>query len=136
MVLSAELQPHQTADAAPYDFNQISLHTLATAPPDILDHLPFGIIGMSANGVVQIYNATEAKLAGLPPAKVLGGHFFENIAQCMNNYMIAQRFIDEPELDATINFVLTLRMRPTPVKLRMLQSKSVDLHFVLIHRTR
>lgn len=52
----------------------------------------------------------------------------------MNNFMVAQRFLDEPEIDATIDFVLTLRMRPTPVKLRLLQSKAVALHFILIHR--
>ena len=42
----------------------------------------------------------------------------------MNNYLVAQRFIDEPEIDDTIDFVLTLRMRPTPVKLRLLKSRT------------
>lgn len=117
-----------------YEFSQISLATLSDINATILDDLPFGVIGLSSDGLIQIYNATESRLAGLPPERVLGGNFFNNIAQCMNNFMVAQRFLDEPEIDATIDFVLTLKMRPTPVKLRLLQSKFVALHFVLIHR--
>jgi photoactive yellow protein len=118
-----------------HGFEEISLATLSSMPSDTLDRLPYGVIGLSSDGMVQIYNATESKLAGLPAARVLGGNFFHNVAQCMNNFMVAQRFIDEPEIDTVIDFVLTLRMRPTPVKLRLLQSEAVALHFVLILRT-
>jgi hypothetical protein len=65
---------------------------------------------------------------------VLGNVFFDAVAQCMNNFMVAQRFEDEPELDAIVPFVLTLRMRPTPVRLRLLASKSGPLRFILIDR--
>jgi photoactive yellow protein len=92
------------------------------------------VIGLSAAGLVEIYNERESKLAGLSPSMVMGANFFLTIAQCMNNFMVAQRFLDEPELDATIDFVLTFRMRPTPVQLRMLQSASARRHYVLIAR--
>ena len=118
-----------------YAFDEITFATLAGLSEATLDDLPYGVIGLSRDGLVKIYNATESRLAGLAPGRVLGGDFFNNIAQCMNNYMVAQRFLDEPELDDTIDFVLTLRMRPTPVKLRLLQSEAANLHFVLIHRT-
>lgn len=118
-----------------HGFEDVSLATLSCSTSDALDRLPYGVIGLSSDGMVEIYNATESKLAGLPASRVLGGNFFNNIAQCMNNFMVAQRFLDEPEMDATIDFVLTLRMRPTPVKLRLLQSKAFALHFVLILRT-
>lgn len=117
-----------------YEFGSVSASILSNASVSTLDDLPYGIVGLTSAGLVEIYNASESRLAGLPAEKVLGGNFFENIAQCMNNFMIAQRFLDEPELDVTIDFVLTLRMRPTPVKLRLLQTVSVPLHFVLIHR--
>jgi photoactive yellow protein len=119
-----------------YEFDRVSIATLSSASTSALDELPYGVIGLSADGLVKVYNATESKLAGLPAGRVLGGDFFNNIAQCMNNFMVAQRFIDEPEIDSTIDFVLTLRMRPTPVRLRMLQSAATELHFVLIQRTR
>ena len=117
-----------------YDFGNISLATLSASPSATLDGLPYGVIGLSSVGLVEVYNDTESKLAGLPSDRVLGKNFFDNIAQCMNNFLVAQRFLDEPELDATIDFVLTLRMRPTPVKLRLLQSRVIDLHFVLVNR--
>jgi hypothetical protein len=52
----------------------------------------------------------------------------------MNNFMVAQRFEDEPELDAIIPYVLTLRIRPTPVRQRLLASRSESHRFVLIER--
>ncbi|RYF13417.1 MAG: phosphonate transporter [Oxalobacteraceae bacterium] len=100
-----------------------------------LDALPFGVIGMSEGGIVEVYNQTESKLAGLSPDKVLGAHFFSTIAQCMNNYLVAQRFIDEPELDTVIDFVLTLRMRPTPVKLRLMKSAAMRRRYILLDRS-
>lgn len=99
-----------------------------------VDTLPYGVIGLDKDGIAEVYNATESALAGLPKSRVIGANFFDSIAQCMNNFLVAQRFADEPELDATIDFVLTLRMRPTPVKLRLLQSPSIMRHYVLVER--
>jgi hypothetical protein len=48
--------------------------------------------------------------------------------------MVAQRFEDETELDEILPYVLTLRMRPTPVRLRMLSTASEPLDFILIER--
>ncbi len=80
------------------------------------------------------YNATESRLAGLPADTVLGEAYFQNVAQCMNNYLVAQRFEDETELDATLDYVLTLRMRPTPVKLRLLKKAAITTAYVLVQR--
>jgi hypothetical protein len=52
----------------------------------------------------------------------------------MNNFMVAQRFEDELEIDAIIDFVLTFRMRPTPVRLRLLKSVEVARRYILIER--
>jgi photoactive yellow protein len=98
------------------------------------DALPYGVIGIDRATVAQIYNRTESQMAGLSPDKVLGTAFFDNVAQCMNNFMVAQRFEDEPELDAIVPFVLTLRMRPTPVQLRLLAAADAPLRFILIER--
>lgn len=98
------------------------------------DALPYGVVGLSANGFVEVYNQTESRLAGLPTHTVLGTHYFSNIAQCMNNFMVAQHFEDELRLDLTIDYVLTLRMRPTPVRLRLLKDPTLPRHYVLILR--
>ena len=98
------------------------------------DAMPFGIVGMDAGTVVEVYNATEAQLSGLDASRVIGTRFFDVIGQCMNNFMVAQRFEDEPELDDIIHYVLTLRMRPTKVRLRLLATPDVARRYLLIER--
>lgn len=101
-----------------------------------LDELPTGVIGMSQDGIVVVYNRAEAELSRLTPARVLGRHFFGNVAPCTNNHLIAQRFETEPELDATLDYVFTLRMAPTPVRLRLLRSAAEPLMYLLVERRR
>lgn len=115
-------------------FEAIPLDTLLTLEADQLDSLPYGVVGLSTEGIVEIYNATEAKLAGLQSDGVIGTHYFAVTAQCMNNFMVAQRFEDEAEIDAIIDYVLTLRMRPTPVQLRLLKAPRVDRRYILVQR--
>ncbi len=115
-------------------FSELCLADLDRLSTAQLDELPFGVIGLSADGIAEIYNAAESRLAGLSPASVIGAHFFQTTAQCMNNFMVAQRFEDEAELDATIDYVLTLRMRPTPVRLRLMKGVAARRHYILIQR--
>ena len=57
----------------------------------------------------------------------------------MNNFMVAQKFLDASEaarpLDESLDFVLTWRMRPTPVKLRLLSHPDIGLQYLLLKRT-
>lgn len=114
------------------EFADIRLTGLETLAGDEIDLLPYGVIGLDKNNLVEVYNKTEAMLAGLSANSVLGSHFFLSTAQCMNNFMVAQRFEDEAELDATINYVLTFRMRPTPVRLRLLQGAAASRRYILV----
>jgi hypothetical protein len=52
----------------------------------------------------------------------------------MNNFLVAQRFEEASEVDEVIDYVLTLRMRPTKVRLRMLQKPGVARKYILIKR--
>ena len=56
----------------------------------------------------------------------------------MNNFMVAQRFEDaatnQATLDDTIDYVLTLRMRPTKVRLRLLAGPKQPYRFILVDR--
>ncbi|MEW6020643.1 MAG: phosphonate transporter [Pseudomonadota bacterium] len=103
-----------------------------------LDALEFGVIGFDAETIVQRYNAVESQAAGLSPQRVLGEPLFTNVAPCLNNFMVAQRFEDAAdegsELDDTIDYVLTLRMRPIKVKLRLLASAGGAHRYVLVQR--
>jgi photoactive yellow protein len=116
------------------------LDQLCGADPAALDTLGFGVIGfgLDAGAVVQRYNRTESLGSGLALADVMGRPLFAEVAQCMNNYLVAQRFedalADGAALDAQLPYVFTLRMRPTPVVLRLLAAPGRPLRFVLVQR--
>ncbi|MEO5732061.1 MAG: PAS domain-containing protein [Rubrivivax sp.] len=111
---------------------------LNETPESEFDQLEFGAIAFDGQGIVRRYNAVEARLAGLSPGRVLGHPLFTVVAPCMNNYLVAQRFedalADGSRLDATIDYVLTLRMRPVKVKLRLLAEPGSTLRHVLVQR--
>lgn len=111
---------------------------LEQASDAALDALDFGVIGFDADTVVRRYNAFESRAAGLSPERVLGHAFFTVVAPCMNNFMVAQRFEDAwregSALDDTIDYVLTLRMRPVKVRLRLLAAPGAARSYVLVHR--
>jgi len=125
----------------PPDFQDADLlDRLSSADPATLDALDFGVIGfgLDAEAVVQRYNRTESLGSGLDLAEVMGRPLFGEVAQCMNNYLVAQRFedalADGTALDAQLPYVFTLRMRPTPVVLRLLAAPGRALRFVLVQR--
>jgi len=103
-----------------------------------LDALGFGVIGFDSGGAVRRYNRFESAAAGLSPERVLGQNLFSVVAPCMNNFMVAQRFEDAQAggaiLDETIDYVLTLRMRPVKVRLRLLARPGAALRYVLVRR--
>ncbi|GAA0766888.1 PAS domain-containing protein [Ideonella azotifigens] len=103
---------------------------------EALDRLRFGVIGFDATGVIRRYNACESSFSGLRPKNVIGRALFTDVAQCMNNYLIAQRFQDAwadcMALDATIDYVLTWRMRPTKVQMRLLCSPDRAMSYLLL----
>jgi photoactive yellow protein len=111
---------------------------LAQLSPELLDRLDFGVIGFDADTTVCNYNQTESEAAGLSPSRVLGQPLFTNVAPCLNNFMVAQRFEDAQDegsaLDDTIDYVLTLRMRPVKVKLRLLAAPGSNQRYVLVQR--
>ncbi len=115
-------------------FDTVTPDDLDTMSVAARDALPFGVVGFGADTIVQVYNATEARMSGLDPATVIGVPFFDAVAQCMNNFMVAQRFEDEPRIDDIVPYVLTLRMRPTKVRLRLLAEPGMPRRYILIER--
>ena len=115
-------------------FERVPHAVLCVMEPASLDALPFGVVGLDREGIVEVYNKTEATLAGLNRDDIIGTHFFLSVAQCMNNFLVAQRLEDEDDVDAIVAYVLTFRMRPTPVRLRLLKRAGHPRRFVLIER--
>ena len=113
-------------------FDTVSIGNLEQMDAAECNALAFGVIGFSETNEVEIYNATEARLAGLRAERQIGQSLFNTVAPCMNNFLVAQRFEQEAELDEVIDYVLTLRMRPTKVKLRLLKQPGIARRYILI----
>jgi photoactive yellow protein len=110
------------------------LDSLEAADATVLDALPFGVIGMTPDGTVTSYNAAESRLSGLTPTNVIGRHFFSAVAPCTNNFMVANRFETEATIDDIIDYVFTLRMQPTKVRLRLLKHTRHSIMFLAVER--
>lgn len=116
------------------DFADVNImNELEAISESAIDRLPYGVITMKKDGIVVHYNTTESTLAGLSPERVVGLDFFTDVAPCTNNYMVAGRY-EEDELDETLDYVFTLRMKPTPVKLRLLKSGAHAQQYMLVLR--
>lgn len=111
---------------------------LGTLEEEELDNLPFGVIGFDEEGRTRLYNALESRMAGLSPDRVLGRLVFTEVAPCMGNALVAGRFADAARagtpLDTTIDYVLTLRMRPVRVRLRLVATPDAPLRYLLVDR--
>ena len=101
-----------------------------------LDNLDFGVIGINGESLVCRYNATESAFAGVRQSEALGKNVFTELAQCMNNFMVAVRFEDAisegKPLDETIDFMFSWRMRPTSVQLRLLYAPEYLTRYILV----
>ncbi len=123
----------------PVDFHSPELPSrLADLTAEQLDGLAFGLIGFDADDRVQAYNRLEAAATGLDPLRVRGLNVFTELAQCMNNFLVAERFRSAREqllaLDETLPYTLTWRMRPTPVRLRLIWAPGAALAFIALER--
>jgi photoactive yellow protein len=99
-----------------------------------LDTLSFGVVGMALDGVVTSYNTTESQLTGLTPRNVIGRHFFSHVAPCTNNFMVGYRFETEPMIDDVVDYVFTLRMQATKIRLRLMKQTGLSTMFLAVER--
>jgi photoactive yellow protein len=97
------------------------LADLERATASELDDAGFGVIRMDRDGVVLNFSRRESQLSGLSPQSVLGRNFFIEVAPCCNNFMVAERYAEPGELDEFVDYVFTYRMKPRPVRLRLLK---------------
>ncbi len=97
-----------------------------------LDAVPFGVIAFGPDDRVVGYNRFESERAGMSPSRVVGRHLFVDVAPCTNNYLVAQRYADEPHLDEQLDYVFTFKMAPTPVRLRLLAEAGSPRRYLVI----
>ena len=70
---------------------EVLAQPLTVVPADVFEGLPFGVIRLTGDGVVEAYNDTEARHARRPAASVIGRNFFNEVAPCTNVRAFAGR---------------------------------------------
>jgi photoactive yellow protein len=96
-----------------------------------LDGLPFGVIEMDHQSKVLRYNTAQSTHSGARHDRVIGQHFFRDVAPWANNARVARRY-QLDSLDETIQYTLYLNMQPMPVTLRMLKPAYSDRMYLLV----
>ena len=117
--------------------NPETLRSLPTMNREEIDALPFGVIKVNDAGVIELFSQFESNLSSVPIAKAEGRNFFTQVAPCMNNRLIFGRFkegVVSGEMDATMQYTLTYKMRPTNVNLQLYRDPSTGTNWVLIQR--
>lgn len=97
-----------------------------------LDDTAFGVIRMDRDGVVLSFNRRESQLSGLSPQGVLGRNFFVEVAPCTNNFMVAERYAEPGDLDESLDYVFTYRMKPRAVRLRLLKGGDGGAQYLVV----
>src|SRR5687767_1240498 len=111
------------------------LADLEQATASELDDAGFGVVCMDRDGVVLSFSRRESQLSGLSPQSVVGRNFFIEVAPCCNNFMVAERYAEPGELDASLDYVFTYRMKPRKVRLRLLKrADGGDQYLVVTER--
>jgi photoactive yellow protein len=64
------------------ELGMVHAEDLLELSPDAVDRLPFGFIGIDADGAVTSFNAFEERLSGLSRPDVVGRSFFREVAPC------------------------------------------------------
>ncbi|GAA4790637.1 hypothetical protein GCM10023200_27060 [Actinomycetospora chlora] len=108
------------------------LDMLEVAAAEHFDELRFGLIVTDRQGVVVGYNRFESERAGIRRDKVVGRDLFIEVAPCVNNYLVAERYHEEDALDEELDYVFTFRVRPTPVRLRLLAAAGSERQYLAI----
>ena len=96
-----------------------------------LDALPFGVIEMNHEFKVLRCNTTQTRHSKLPPDRVIGQHFFRDVAPWANNRHVAKRY-QLDSLDETIPDTVSLKLQLTPVTLRMLKPAYNERMYLLV----
>ena len=100
-----------------------------------LDALPFGAIRLDKTGKVLSYNATEAKLTGRDPKRVIGRNFFTDVAPCTNVQGFAGRFregVAKGEMHTIFPYRFDFEMAPRDVTVTLFYAKQTDTAWVFV----
>ena len=100
-----------------------------------LDELPFGAIRLDKEGKILSYNATEAKLTGRDPKRVIGRNFFTDVAPCTNVQSFAGRFregVAKGDMHVIFPYRFDFQMAPRDVTVTLFYSQQTETAWVFV----
>lgn len=103
-----------------------------------LDALPFGAIRLDKEGKILSYNATESKLTGRDPKRVIGRNFFRDVAPCTNVQAFAGRFregVAAGDMHVIFPYRFDFEMAPRDVTVTLFYSKQTETAWVFVRET-
>lgn len=103
-----------------------------------LDALPFGAIRLDKNGTILSYNATEAKLTGRDPKRVVGRNFFTQVAPCTNVQAFAGRFregVAKGDMHEIFPYRFDFEMAPRDVTVTLFYSQQTGSAWVFVRES-
>lgn len=98
------------------------LTRIAELSTEELDALPFGVVGLSDDGRIEVYNRFEANFTKLDREHVVGEPFFERVAPCTATRLVQGRFrkgVETGTMDDVFGYTFSYRMEPVPVQLHL-----------------
>lgn len=112
------------------------VESLTHVSPTELDRLPFGVIRLNGDGVVQSYNRTESVEARRTPDDVIGRNFFTDVAPCTNvrafaGRLEAMRASGKPATER-FGFVFRLPWTRCAVQLSLTYEPATDSAIVIV----
>ena len=114
---------------------QTVIDSLAQLTRTQADAQAFGVVQVTDEGVVKLYNRWESELAGVAVSAAEGRNFFSQVAPCTNNRLVFGRFKDgvqKGQLDAEFNYTFTYKMKPTNVALRLFRHAPSATNWVFV----
>ena len=100
-----------------------------------LDALPFGAIRLDKEGKILSYNATESKLTGRDPKRVIGRNFFSDVAPCTNVQGFAGRFregVAKGDMHVIFPYRFDFEMAPRDVTVTLFYSRQTETAWVFV----
>jgi photoactive yellow protein len=117
------------------EFEDVSLvDFLKKARPEELDQLPYGVVEFDDRNIIRNYNKTESGFSGLEKDSVLNRHVFTEVIPCMNNYLVALKFEEKDEIDEVLPYILSFKVKPTMVDIRLIKCHGLGRNFIIIKR--
>jgi photoactive yellow protein len=117
------------------DATMKELESIGRMDEEELNGLPFGAIRLDQDGRILKYNATEGKLTGRDPKKVIGKNFFTDVAPCTNVQAFAGRFregFEKKEMHAIFPYRFDFDMAPRDVSVTLFYSRQTDSAWVFV----